>query len=96
MRLFLSLFAVLLLSASRAQEVEPIKGTWITNVASDALLSKKNIRKAVANCKKNGLNSIFLFSHPRRNILVVGTPCGSALALYHIYHWYLLRTYTVM
>lgn len=63
MRLFITFFAVLLLGTigtTQAQETEPIKGTWITNVASDALLSKKNIREAVANCKKNGLNSIFV------------------------------------
>jgi uncharacterized lipoprotein YddW (UPF0748 family) len=44
----------------RAQETAPLKGTWITNVASDVLLSKENIQKAVANCKKNGLNNIFV------------------------------------
>lgn len=60
MRLLLSIIAVLLFSATHSQETEPIRGTWITNVASDALLSKKNIREAVANCKKNGLNSIFV------------------------------------
>ena len=43
-----------------AQQFPPIKGTWVTNVASDALLSEKNIKRTVANCKKNGLNSIFV------------------------------------
>ena len=38
----------------------PIRGTWITNVASDALRSKANIKKAVAQCKANGLNHIFV------------------------------------
>ena len=43
-----------------AQIKEPVKGTWITNVASDALSSKTNIKKTIANCKKNGLNNIFV------------------------------------
>jgi uncharacterized lipoprotein YddW (UPF0748 family) len=39
---------------------ESIHGTWITNVASDALMSKENIKKTIANCKKNGLNNIYV------------------------------------
>lgn len=39
---------------------EPIRGTWITNVASKALSSKENIEKAVQQCKENGLNNIFV------------------------------------
>ncbi len=37
-----------------------IKGTWITNVASDAMRNPENVRKAVLNCKKNGLTDIFV------------------------------------
>ena len=37
-----------------------IRGTWITNVASDVLKSKKNIEKAVKQCKENGLTDIFV------------------------------------
>ena len=43
-----------------AQTGAPIRGTWITNVASDALRSKKKIREAVRLCKQNGLNHIFV------------------------------------
>lgn len=43
-----------------AQNSTAIKGTWITNVGSNALRSEKNIIEAVANCKKNGLNHIFV------------------------------------
>lgn len=39
---------------------QPIRGTWITNVASDALRSEENIQKAVDNCKKYGINTIFV------------------------------------
>ena len=45
---------------ANAQPVNPVKGTWITNVASEALISETNIKQAVANCKQNGLNSIFV------------------------------------
>lgn len=38
----------------------PIKGTWITNVASAALKSKKNIRKAIELCKKRGINNVYV------------------------------------
>jgi uncharacterized lipoprotein YddW (UPF0748 family) len=35
-------------------------GTWVTNVASTALNSKANIQTCVANCKKYGINNIFM------------------------------------
>lgn len=37
-----------------------IKGTWITNVASDAMLNAENVKASVANCKRNGLTDIFV------------------------------------
>ncbi len=57
------LFAACLLfrlTVLQAQNQEPIKGTWITNVASQVLLSKSNIKEAVATCKKQGLNNIYV------------------------------------
>ncbi len=47
---------------ANAQENKPleIKGTWITNVASDAMLTPENVRKTVINCKNNGLTDIFV------------------------------------
>ncbi len=67
MRLYLFTISILLLvtgcypqkKALVAEQV-PIRGTWITNVASDALQSEESIRKSVALCKQNGLNSIFV------------------------------------
>jgi uncharacterized lipoprotein YddW (UPF0748 family) len=41
-------------------QTEPIRGTWITNVASNALLNKQNVVQAVKNCKTAGLNHIFV------------------------------------
>lgn len=60
MRTVLLYILLLLSNTVHAQQPAPIKGTWITNVTSDALLSKKNIQRTVANCKKNGLNNIFV------------------------------------
>jgi uncharacterized lipoprotein YddW (UPF0748 family) len=39
---------------------EPIRGTWITNVASDVLKSKKNIEEAIALCKEAGINNVYV------------------------------------
>jgi len=39
---------------------EPIRGTWVTNVASDALLNEKNVKETVTLCKAKGLNTIFV------------------------------------
>jgi uncharacterized lipoprotein YddW (UPF0748 family) len=38
----------------------PIKGTWITNVASDVLKSKKNITAAIKLCKERGINNVYV------------------------------------
>jgi uncharacterized lipoprotein YddW (UPF0748 family) len=46
--------------AQRKRAAAPIRGTWITNVASDALRSEANIRRAVQQCRQNGLNHIFV------------------------------------
>lgn len=35
-------------------------GTWVTNVASDALDSRENIKKTVATCKASGIGNIFV------------------------------------
>lgn len=39
---------------------EPLRGVWLTNVASDALYTKENIQKAVSKCKNLGINTIFV------------------------------------
>lgn len=39
---------------------EPVRGAWITNVASKALTSEENIREAVMLCKQKGLNNIYI------------------------------------
>lgn len=39
---------------------EPVRGVWLTNVASDALYSRENIADAVAKCDELGINTIFV------------------------------------
>lgn len=39
---------------------KPIRGTWITNVASEAMYSKKNIQEAISLCKKSGINNVYV------------------------------------
>jgi uncharacterized lipoprotein YddW (UPF0748 family) len=38
----------------------PIRGTWITNVASDVLKSKQNIIEAIKLCKESGINNVYV------------------------------------
>lgn len=39
---------------------EPVRGVWLTNVASDALYSPENVAEAVAKCHEMGINTIFV------------------------------------
>lgn len=39
---------------------EPVKGVWLTNVASDALYSAENVAHAVEKCHDLGINTIFV------------------------------------
>ncbi|MBC6426645.1 MAG: family 10 glycosylhydrolase [Ekhidna sp.] len=39
---------------------EPVRGTWLTNIASDALFSFEGIKDAVAYSKELGLNTLFV------------------------------------
>jgi uncharacterized lipoprotein YddW (UPF0748 family) len=63
MKKIVSIFVLVILAFfGKAQEKIPlvIKGTWITNVASDAMHNPENVQKAVMNCKNNGLTDIFV------------------------------------
>ncbi len=66
MRLFSLLFSFFLLASCTAQKGvqlkadEPVRGTWVTNVASDALSSKEKIAETVQRCKDFGLNTIYV------------------------------------
>ncbi len=44
----------------KTENVIHFAGTWVTNVASDALDSRENIKKTVATCKASGINNIFV------------------------------------
>ncbi len=39
---------------------EPVRGVWLTNVASDALYSPEKVKEAVRTCHELGLNTIFV------------------------------------
>lgn len=39
---------------------EPVRGVWLTNVASDALFSNENIKEAVEYCDELDINTIFV------------------------------------
>ena len=54
------LFLLLPFVGFSQSKLQPIKGTWITNVGSDALMSEKNIKNSVALCKSKGINTIFV------------------------------------
>jgi uncharacterized lipoprotein YddW (UPF0748 family) len=56
-----SFFLLILVLKSFGQlQPEPIRGTWITNTASDALKTKSNIREAIQLCKKSGINNVYI------------------------------------
>lgn len=40
--------------------IEPVRGVWLTNVASDALYTKEKIVQAVEKCDSLGINTIFV------------------------------------
>lgn len=66
MRLLLTLFLALVCHGGgtfiHAQSVtdKPVRGIWITNVASEALRSREQIEKTVRQCKENGLEHLFM------------------------------------
>lgn len=61
-KIFFYIFSMLLFSlALNAQKTQvAIRGTWITNVASDILKSRENIIEGIKLCKKNGINNIYV------------------------------------
>lgn len=68
MKIFLSFLSALFILTQTAcsqktlstVSSEPIRGTWITNVASGILSSRDSIKAGVQLCKDNGLNHIFV------------------------------------
>jgi uncharacterized lipoprotein YddW (UPF0748 family) len=57
---YVSMLIVLQINTTAQKKEIPIHGTWITNVGSDALKSKKNIREAIQLCKAGGINNVFV------------------------------------
>lgn len=74
--LFFSLSLLLLLSCSTAKGIVlntssdvPVKGVWVTNVASTALDSRVKITETVALCKKSGITDIYVVTWNRGRTL---------------------------
>lgn len=59
-QIFTLLISFIVFSSCAQTKEEPVRGTWITNVASVALRSEKNIKEAVTLCKQKGLNNIYV------------------------------------
>ena len=58
----LFLFLLLFFSANSIAQKKtvPVRGTWVTNVGSDAFTSKQKVKETVQRCKKFGLNTIYV------------------------------------
>ncbi len=57
---YITVLLFLQLNTTSQNKETPIRGTWITNVASDALKSKKNIEAAIKLCKTGGINNVYV------------------------------------
>ena len=58
-RIFKLIAGLFICLVTAAQE-SPVRGTWVTNVASEALNSRENIKKVVEQSKAAGLNHLFV------------------------------------
>lgn len=72
-QIFIPLLFFVFISCKSSKEVIPttskttthIKGVWVTNVASNALDSRENIKETVALCKKSGITDIYVVTWNR-------------------------------
>lgn len=58
MRIYFYLF--LFITSMISKGYSQVRGTWVTNVASNALGSRENIAATVARCKAYGLNTLYV------------------------------------
>lgn len=47
-------------TSKKSEQAEIIHGTWVTNVGSDILLSRENIKQGIKSCKEGGINNIYV------------------------------------
>ena len=59
-RILLNLVAFFLFTVVSFAQNSPVRGTWVTNVGSDALTSKQKVKETVLRCKQFGLNTIYV------------------------------------
>lgn len=57
---FFSISSCTKVETTAPKEETAVRGVWLTNVASDALYSRENIKEAVETCHNLGFNSIFV------------------------------------
>ena len=55
--------------AAKGQPGPAIKGVWLTNVASQAMDSRENLREAVQRCAESGINNIYVVTWNRARTL---------------------------
>ncbi|QDT68552.1 hypothetical protein MalM25_14750 [Planctomycetes bacterium MalM25] len=66
MTLFARLFAIALLALGGAsQAAEPVRGVWLASVGSESIASHEGLAEVVANCKRVGINTIFVVTWNR-------------------------------
>lgn len=58
--LFLLLVVIAISCSAQKKMAEPVRGTWVTNVASNALTSKEKVIETVQRCRQLGLNTIYV------------------------------------
>ncbi|MEN9919409.1 MAG: hypothetical protein RL662_1845, partial [Bacteroidota bacterium] len=56
-------------TSTTVQTTAPVKGVWVTNVASDALHSRTKIQETVAICKNSGITDIYVVTWNRGRTL---------------------------
>jgi uncharacterized lipoprotein YddW (UPF0748 family) len=58
--LFLAFSTISCTAQKTITALQPVRGTWVTNVGSDALTSRQKIAETVKRCKDFGLNTIYV------------------------------------
>lgn len=58
--LFCCLVVMNSLLLAQPKEYPLIRGTWVTNTASDAMVTREKVRETVQHCKRNGLTDLFV------------------------------------
>lgn len=66
---YLTICIIAFVNFQTSGQIISVKGVWLTNVASNALDSRENIRQAVQICKNSGINNIYVVTWNKGNTL---------------------------